>query len=867
MADKRIGVIVVHGTMGSALQKEGKKVWPINNADFVHYDRSLLPLDNGIEPSHLLITYKMMLEFLNHNFDVVKDFIYDWRLNNLEHTSLLKDTIRTMDVDEVHIVAHSMGGIISKLCINEFKEEPEIKKIKKLITIGTPWKGSMESVKTLLYGSRVPQKYLTYINKETSKHVSPKFPSVYQLLPNEEFLNYLKSTNCVPYFLNDKYFDSFNEFFEGVLQEEFLKYHIIEKTFNEYYDLLKQDLPEDIELHEIIGAGKPTIRMICENTRSEPDAHYAEGDGTVPLFSAYSNLTDRRNYFPYFVNKGSHVGMTSNPLVIGLVKKIIKGEEFVPNYTIFNDLSSSYYKPFNGYISKIACPVEISIKDKDGRIIYGDIETINDEEIKELLQVDYSIEDVGSTTYVIFDDESDTNIANFEGMVIDAYAQGLTSVGLDKYENGELVSKKAFKTFEIKPELQAELILNKEEAGSSSLILKQDKRILDTLKLDELLVNDSEVKLPDTTISFAGDNLIHLKEDDVYLGKDTLSLNVVNVEEGTFKAQHTFVIINNHEFLLEGNSLELNEQVLSHGKNKIEYFTVDEYDYTEVRKVVTFYYFHDIVSKVELFFNDKFYTVKLSEDEIYEAVCKTYNLTRIEYPNYKFDNEDGVTGYQVVYHDLKRKLQVDYVDIFDEELNMELTIDEDLARKIIKGAATVSDVEEFTKNLNAINPKYQFRSNKSGNHQKLNDANLNRAHTIEIIDDNIDVKIIKNVELEVSFESLSEHIYIQGEHNQYEFAFKVMDIDQQYVRDLDLAGKITFTINDPSGEKNFTEEFKVEYMNQSASYKFTLDTKVIKELIGEYWNPKDKILSVAVIEIVNNNNEATIRSLEVKIAQ
>lgn len=866
MTSNRKGIIVIHGTMGSVLKKDGKKIWPIVNGSLFHYENNLLPLDNGVEPSHLLITYKKLYSSLKRAFDNVEEFIYDWRLNNLEHVSLLKSKISSMDVDEITIVAHSMGGIISKLCINSYPDDSDIKKVKRLITLGTPWKGSMESVKTLLYGSRVPQKYLTFINKETSKRVSSQFPSVYQLLPSDEFLNHLKSVKCVPYHFNDKYFDDFESFFENTLQEEFSRYHNYNHTFDEYYNLLNSSLPDDIELHEIIGTGKPTIRMICENTRNEPYVHYDEGDGTVPLFSAFSNLDDNPNYHPYFVNKCSHVSLSSNTNVMSLVKNIINNLDFVPNNQIFNKLESDHYKPFNGYISKIACPVEISIKDKDGNIIYGNIETIDEEEIRQLLQVNYEVENIGTTTYVIFDDEDDTKIQNFKGLVIDAYDQGLTSIGLDKYENGKVTSKKAFKTFEINPHLQAELILE-EEAENSSLILKNEENIEDTLHLNNLLVEDSEVISPTTTLNLSGETLRKVESQDVYFGKNIISLNIQDIEAGTFSPKQTYVIINGKEYIVDNGSIELNKNHLEHGKNHIEYFTIDEYDYTETKRNITLYYFYQVISKVELLFKDKLYFVHLSEDQTYDKIATSHNLKQAGYPIYNFHPTDGVTGYQVVYEDIDRALEIKYVDIFNEEININLSIDEKLIKKVIKGSATITDVQELTDKLNLNEPNYQFHINKPGNHKLLNDHNLNRSHSMEIFDDNVEIKLVKNVELDVSFETLSEYINVRSEMDEYNFIFKVLDIDQQPVQNLELVGEVTFTINDPTEIKRFKERFVIEFVESSDSYKLVIKLKTIQDLLNNYWNPNDKILSIARLEILNQRNETTIRSLEIKIAQ
>ncbi|MFE8697998.1 acyltransferase [Cytobacillus sp. FJAT-53684] len=867
MSDLRVGVIIIHGTMGSVLKKEGKKIWPLHYGSQEHYLKSLTPITNSVEPSHMLATYQPLKTVLKLSFDIVEEFVYDWRLNNIEHSSLLKSKIASMNVDEVHIVAHSMGGIIAKLCLVEHEGDSDLEKVKKLITLGTPWQGSMDAVKTLLYGSRIPDKYLKFIDKESSKEISVHFPSVYQLLPNDKYLKELKTLNCVPYYLNDNYYDQFEVFFKDVLQERFVENHSYEKVFSEFYEILKKEVPSHIDLHEVIGTGKPTIKIISENSRKEPYVSYDEGDGTVPLLSAYSNLQDRQNYFPYFVNKASHNGMTCNPDIISLVKDIILGIEFTPNFAVFNDLDSQMYRKFSGYISKVACPVDISIRDNDGNIIYGNIESMYDEEIRALIQKDYQVENIGSTTYVIFDENDNTNIKNFDGLVIDAYDKGLTSISLDKYEDGKITQRQAFKTFEIDPNLQAELIL-KDDTNKSSLVITKKGEIEQTFHLNDIAIDENKVNTPSTLISLSGESIIQLENKNIFFGTDKISFRIKEVIHGDFEPKQTFIIINGKEFTIKNNEFNLDILLLKHGENVIEFFTIDEYDYSESKNKIILYYFHQIMSKVEISFNDKIYWVQLSEDQTYSHIANLYKLERTQ-PIYRFQNNEGVTGYQVVYSGVERQMQVHYTDIFGNMNSYEYLIDELLAKKIIKGAATVSDVELFVRKLNLTNLTYQFHLNKSGNHKVLNDNNLNRSTEFEIFSDTSIIEITKNVELDVSFESFSEHISVTSEIDQYNFIFKVLDIDQQYVRDLNLVAEIIFSINPEKGleGKQYKENFEVEYMASTGSYKLILNLNGIKKIIDGYWKPQDKVLSTAKLYITNTKNNAIIRGLDLKIAK
>lgn len=865
MSNKKIGVIVIHGTMGSVLTKDDStKVWPVIIGSSDHYKKHLLPLpkenEDGIEPTRMLMTYSVLTRSLTESF-IVSEFLYDWRKNNIDHIGLLKEEIEKLEADEVHIVAHSMGGIIAKLCLSTFKDEECIQKVKKLITIGTPWKGSMDAVKTLLYGSKIPEmKLLTFLTKECSKEISKYFPSVYQLLPNKEFLSILKSKNTVPYKLNGKDYDDFDQFYIDILKAEFESNHSYSDVLDDYYQLLNEEIPSNIEMHEIIGTGRPTLKTISENAREEPTASYDEGDSTVPLFSAHSRLEGKRaNYYPYFVNKGIHNLMPAYPSVILLIKDIINEIPFTPKVDIFNDLNSPYYKKFNGYIGKIACPVEVSITDNNGNIIYGNIETINEEEIKELLQADYKVNTIGTTTYVIFDDDNETKIENYDSLLIEAYDKGLTSISFDEYKDGALTNRNAFKTFEIDTKMSATVKLST-DIKESSLVL-ETQGVKETLHLEEIAVSESTIEPPVTRIQLDGEFLIP-RGNDLYFGKGELSLKVSEVIKKTYEPKQTILLINGKEQVANEEGVYLlNADNLTHGKNDIHYFSIDEFDYTENKKEMILYYFEQTTNKVELFFSDNLYIIHLGEDKKYASIANTYEFKRAE-PTYQFDKQEGVTGRQVVYNNTIRKLQIRYTDIFEDEVKYEYVIDEKLAKKIIHGSATVSEVEKFVELLNLENVSYQFHPKKQGNFTALNDSNLNLSlDKFEIISKNAEIEIKKNVEQTVSFESMAEHIRISKNAN-YNFTFKVIDFSKTYVPNLPLKALFYVTMKE---KPLLIEEIEIEYNEELYSYAFSLDFNKSYEIFDSYWQGSSNILSTGTLEIIDNKRKTTLRTIDLQI--
>jgi pimeloyl-ACP methyl ester carboxylesterase len=79
-------------------------------------------------------------------------FTYDWRKNNTNNAELLSafiDSVMTWTgAASVNLIGHSMGGIVSKQCINLFDKS----RIDKMVFIGTPHLGAPEILTVLLTG-------------------------------------------------------------------------------------------------------------------------------------------------------------------------------------------------------------------------------------------------------------------------------------------------------------------------------------------------------------------------------------------------------------------------------------------------------------------------------------------------------------------------------------------------------------------------------------------------------------------------------------------------------------------------------------------------------------------------------------------
>jgi hypothetical protein len=215
-------VVLLPGIMGSVLQRDGD-VWAISpqavlkalvsgGGDLkdlalkVPGDR---PSPDGITATRLFSDthliphfwtidgYGKVGEVLRTSLDATPgenyfEFPYDWRLDNRVAAAQLKEQSSMWLAkwrDQGHpdarlvLLAHSMGGLVARFFIECLEGWPDVRL---LITMGTPYHGSVRSLGFLVNGYPVkigPVKIFDFSD------VIRTFPSVYQLLPTYKCLD------------------------------------------------------------------------------------------------------------------------------------------------------------------------------------------------------------------------------------------------------------------------------------------------------------------------------------------------------------------------------------------------------------------------------------------------------------------------------------------------------------------------------------------------------------------------------------------------------------------------------------------------------------------------------------------------------
>ena len=208
-------VVCIPGITGSVLRKDGRDVWNISGGALISalttLGRSITDLKLEDDPPdvddlgdgitapevirdvHLIPGlwkidgYTKMLRYIEETFDVTRgrnlfEFPYDWRRDNRvaarrlqrqagEWLKAWRESSGAADAKLV-LVGHSMGGLISRYfleCLDGWRDT------RTLVTFGTPYRGSVNALDTLVNGKKIKFFDLT--------EVARSFTAIYQLLP------------------------------------------------------------------------------------------------------------------------------------------------------------------------------------------------------------------------------------------------------------------------------------------------------------------------------------------------------------------------------------------------------------------------------------------------------------------------------------------------------------------------------------------------------------------------------------------------------------------------------------------------------------------------------------------------------------
>ncbi|ETB64228.1 MAG: hypothetical protein O210_OD1C00001G0716 [Parcubacteria bacterium RAAC4_OD1_1] len=335
---------------------------PIINGDIIRSIESL-----GVHVFDLLIEDLINQGYVeNENLFV---FPYDWRFSTFESSDLLKDKIDNIllngEYEKVDIVAHSMGGLISKEYISKYGKD----KIDQLIFLGTPQLGAPKAFKALEYGDSMGfEKFeVPLLRPKTAKFISQNMPSVYELLPSRKYIDKDEGyiiDNRDKEFIRLDYDQTKNLMIEDGRNP--LMYPFAEDLHSTIDDL---DL-SGMETYNFVGCGFGTIggieftkklswKKLFLEEKDDYNIIYTDGDETVPLVSAINTIGSKI----YFTKGFSHGSLPTSPEIREGILSLLKDGNVEMNENITEDVTSC---KILGKIPSVHSPASLHIYDEDG---------------------------------------------------------------------------------------------------------------------------------------------------------------------------------------------------------------------------------------------------------------------------------------------------------------------------------------------------------------------------------------------------------------------------------------------------------------------------------------------------------------------
>jgi hypothetical protein len=181
-------LFIVPGIMGSHLQIGEDRIWvDVTDLAFGRFARLAFGARDITSEGLIARYYQRLAEAMSAVFEV-ELFHYDWRLSILESARLLAARVkaRLREGRETHIIAHSMGGLVSRGLQVAARDVWSAMREKggRLLMLGTPNHGSHEIVR-LLFGRVELARYLGVVTGGVRSvlEVVREFPGVLELLP------------------------------------------------------------------------------------------------------------------------------------------------------------------------------------------------------------------------------------------------------------------------------------------------------------------------------------------------------------------------------------------------------------------------------------------------------------------------------------------------------------------------------------------------------------------------------------------------------------------------------------------------------------------------------------------------------------
>jgi pimeloyl-ACP methyl ester carboxylesterase len=230
-------------------------------------------------------------------------FTYDWRQSNIDSARLLSELISSINAPTVDIVAHSMGGLVSTIYLHNFDG---IKRVNKIIFLGTPFLGSMNAFATLSDGWGSFQNMIAG-GIDTIRNTAFSLPAIYELLPNYENCCRIGTrTDYTPVDPTDpavwRQYGWLPADYDSGDRANYFNDRLVRAK--QVHEIMRRPFPSTINTVRVVSDAFAT-NLYLVVPRSSPSWKNwtfvkARGDETVPAWSAANNISSLEGTTPSF---------------------------------------------------------------------------------------------------------------------------------------------------------------------------------------------------------------------------------------------------------------------------------------------------------------------------------------------------------------------------------------------------------------------------------------------------------------------------------------------------------------------------------------------------------------------------------------
>ncbi len=277
-------------------------------------------------------------------------FTYDWRKDNRLAAEKLGEFIRQIlerakihaksgqaPPDKITLVGHSMGGLVIKWFLLQVLPADERSLVDKIITIATPYRGSLKAIEAILPGAR---RFFGMEAQKNMRKASRTLPGVYQLLPSWDKAVIDKSTGD-----NIDIFDAKNwqgnvvRKLERNYGADFLPAML--EDAGEFSAVVKTEYPDDLKdrFYCVYGEGSETLKQVRVDRNKDNYYDFAKadenkkGDGTVHNRSSYVEAAGhlKADRLPIEIG-GQHAQLPNHEDVQDYIINLLTGSELLQTF-------------------------------------------------------------------------------------------------------------------------------------------------------------------------------------------------------------------------------------------------------------------------------------------------------------------------------------------------------------------------------------------------------------------------------------------------------------------------------------------------------------------------------------------------------